>query len=583
MKVFNVNNPEVLQFFETIQAGIVVLDNKQQVVLANQEAGRIFGKTPAELVGGADCCKLFRQEKKPCACCLIADDPKPWPKQKSVTLKNQSGIDQFLKVQFAPLGDHVVLTIQDASREGKLLRGTDLTRREQLAKNVLLERQGADKEKHYFEQLLDHLPEALVMVDSEFTLQKQNLALADILPQHSARKCFELVGRKSPCSKCPAKRGFVFNESRKKSHVVGGRYITEIITASPFGEGGVLSFRDSTRQVELIAAIRDTQEMLGRQNKILSGLVELGMYMQQGIEPKQVVGFFLDLFLPVLQTNAAAVLINDIRVGNLWLAEHWGMDDVLLNRLAKAYLDRDIQNFRSDVLPPEFFPWPKTTQVVLTGADGRRVGLIVLRGEYNTDSEMIHLFAEQMGAYIHNQLLMRQLEEKAYTDPLTGLFNRAYIDKALSEEHEKFKKYDIQYAVVIGDVNRLKEVNDAYGHETGDRLLQLVGTILMNEARATDIVARTGGDEFVILLTNSTNKSAQLFTKRLQEVAFRGITLDVGEDEKFPVSISLGASGTDAVPPEKLLHEADKLMYEAKKEYYANHPFYRSRPLWANV
>ncbi len=583
MKFFNASNPDVFQFLEAIQTGIVVLDQNKQVVLANQAASRIFDKTPAELVGAADCCQLFRQEKKPCDNCLIAGETKPWPKQKSVTLKNRAGVDQFLKVQFSPLGDHVVLTIQDVSREMKLLHETDLTRREQLARNVLLERQEADKEKHYFEQLLDHLPEALVMVDSEFTLQKQNLALAHILPQSSAQKCFELVGRKSPCSMCPAKKGFVFDETRKRSHVVGGRYITEIITASPFGEGGVLSFRDSTRQVELIAEIRDTQETLGRQNKILSGLVELGMYMQQGIEPKQVVGFFLDLFLPVLQTNAAAVLINDIRVGNLWLAEHWGMDDVMLNKLAKAYLDRDIQNFRSDVLPQEFFPWPKTTQVVLTGADGRRVGLIVLRGEYNTDSEMIHLFAEQMGAYIHNQLLMRQLEEKAYTDPLTGLFNRAYIDKALSEEFEKFKKYDIHYAVVIGDVNRLKEVNDAYGHETGDRLLQLVGTILKNEARATDIVARTGGDEYVILLTNSTNKSAQLFAKRLNEVAFRGISLKVGEDEEFPVSISLGASGTDAVSPEKILHEADKLMYEAKKAYYANHQFYRNRPLWASL
>lgn len=585
MNFFDASNPDVFQFYEAIQTGIVVIDKDQQVVFANQAAGKIFNKTPAEMAGSDGCCDLFRREKKPCDACLLADETKSWPKQKSVKLKNNDGNDLFLKVQFSPLDDHVVLTIQDVSREVRLIRDTDLTRREQLAKNVMLERQRqeATKEKHFFEQLLDHLPEALVMVDSSFTLERENLALGHILPKNTAEKCYELVGNSAPCSKCPAKRGFAFSETRKKSHVVEGRYITEIISSSPFGDGGVLSFRDSTRQVQLISEIRDAQEMLARQNKILSGLVELGMYMQQGTDPKAVVGFFLDLFLPVLHTNAAAVLINDIRVGNLWLAEHWGMDDVLLNKLAKAYLDRDIQNFRSDILPPDFFPWPKTTQMVLTGGDGRRVGLIVLRGEYDTEGEMIQLFSEQMGAYIHNQLLMRQLEEKAYTDPLTGLFNRAYIDKALQEEYEKYKKYDIQYGLVVGDVNRLKEVNDAYGHETGDRLLQLVGSILKNEARSTDIVARTGGDEFLILLTNSTQKSAQLFAKRLHEVAFRGVTIDVGDQEKFPVTISLGASGTDAVSPEKILHDADRLMYESKKAYYANHPFYRSRPLWASV
>lgn len=574
---------DVLHFFDAVQAGVVVFNKELKVVMVNEIASEIFEKSPDDLVGSATCCDLFRQEKMPCQDCLITDETKLWPKQKSVSFKNGIGEDVFLKAIFSSLGEYIVLTLNDVTKEVGMIRDTNFTRREHQAKTILLEnkRRKVDKERHFFEQLLDHLPEALVTVDSSFVLQRKNIALSRIFHEKESHSCYELLGYKKPCIDCPGGDGFTMAEPMKKSHIVNDRYITEIISPSPFDDGGVLSFRDTTRQVELIGEIRDTQETLARQNNILSGLVELGTCMQHTHDLRSVVGFFLDLFLPVINSDAAAVLINDIRVGNLLLAEHFGMDDDQLNKLAKAYLDRNIQNLQSDKLPEDIIPWERSSQVVLVGGDGRRVGLIVLRGAYDTNSELIQLFVEPLGAYIHNRLLMRQLEEKAYTDSLTGLSNRAYVDKALKEEFEKFQKYNIHYAVVVGDVNQLKEVNDAYGHENGDRLLTTVATILKKEARTTDIVARIGGDEFLIILTNSNHESAQHFAKRLNEVVFRGITLNVSEQEEFPVTISLGAAGTNVVVPESLLKEADNSMYESKKSFYANHPFYRSRYLWA--
>lgn len=584
MAPFTVDGPESLQLFDAVQAGIVVINKDFKVVMANKSAGKILEKSPDEMVDSETCYSLFRQEKKVCQDCPIINEASSWPKQKAVYIQNGQEKAVRLKLRFSSLGEYTVLTFHEVVREVNLIRHADLTSEEQQAKIVLLERQRkkADKEQYPLEQLLDHLPEALIAVDSSFNLQRKNLSLFHTFPAKPARSCYELLGYESPCKDCPASDGFASTEPKKKKHIVNDRYVTEIIFPSPFDTGGILSFRDTTRQVELIGEIRDTQEILARQNKILSGLVELGTCMQHSDDFKSVIGFFLELFLPVVQGGAAAVLINDIRVGNLLLAEHWGMDDQQLNKLAKAYLDRDIQNFQSDKLPVEILPWENASQIVLVGGDGRRVGLIILRGNYDPGSELIQLFIEPLGAYIHNRLLMRQLEKKVYTDSLTGLFNRAYADKALKEEFEKFQKYKIHYAVVVGDVNRLKEVNDAYGHETGDRFLITVGNILKKEARTTDIVARVGGDEFLIILTNSTHESAQHFAKRLNEVVFRGITLDVAEQQEFPVTVSIGAAGTDVVSPEILLKEADNSMYESKKAFYANHPFYRNRHLWAS-
>jgi diguanylate cyclase (GGDEF)-like protein len=212
----------------------------------------------------------------------------------------------------------------------------------------------------------------------------------------------------------------------------------------------------------------------------------------------------------------------------------------------------------------------------LTGGSGRRVGIIISpETDGDCDGELVRLFSEPFGAFIHNRLLLRQLEEKANTDPLTGLYNRRYMEGLMAAEKKKSDQFDIPYSVVVVDVNRLKEANDNHGHDVGDRLLLSVSERLKSGIRATDTVFRIGSDEFLILLSDTREEGARNLMERLMEKVFKDITIDAGNGETFPVTVSLGVAGSDQVPHHELVQAADRRMYETKQEYYRTHQRYR--------
>ncbi len=88
-------------------------------------------------------------------------------------------------------------------------------------------------------------------------------------------------------------------------------------------------------------------------------------------------------------------------------------------------------------------------------------------------------------------------------------------------------------------------------------------------------MARTGGDEFLILLGNTGDAQAWEFVRRLQQQVFNNVFMDVGEGDKFPVNVSFGAAGTDVWPVDDLIATADRLMYEAKEAFYQTEERYR--------
>jgi diguanylate cyclase (GGDEF)-like protein len=353
--------------------------------------------------------------------------------------------------------------------------------------------------------------------------------------------------------------------------------VTESISRSPFGDGGLLLFRDTTRQIELISKIKEQQQTIVKKNKILNSLAELGTSMQKEPHLETVIDFFLDLIVILAKISGIAIVINDIRTGKIWFSSSRGLDDAQMQMITKAYLSRNIQSMRRRSIEAQFLPWEKTHQLVLKGRNGTLVGMIVIKDDFAEpeEKEVVDLFSEPLGIYIDNRLLSKKLEEKANTDPLTGLYNRGYLEQAIGEEQQKFEDFKIDYALVVADVNRLKKANDIYGHGAGDKLIMTASELLKKTMRSTDILARTGGDEFVMLLTDSNSENAEKFIRRLTKSVFKDVYIDVGDQEKFPVQVSFGSSATDIFPADALMEEADRAMYAAKEAFYRNEQRYR--------
>ncbi|GGC97682.1 diguanylate cyclase [Halopseudomonas salina] len=160
----------------------------------------------------------------------------------------------------------------------------------------------------------------------------------------------------------------------------------------------------------------------------------------------------------------------------------------------------------------------------------------------------------------------RQLLELMTKDSLTGLLKHATIKDSINREWAVAKRKGDTFCVAMLDIDHFKEVNDRFGHATGDEVIASVATLLRQRLRATDILGRYGGEEFAVLMANCDAMAAKVvledFRQRFQDLQF------TSEDTSFSVTISIGLAeyrpGMD-VDAETLLVNADKALYEAKK------------------
>lgn len=149
----------------------------------------------------------------------------------------------------------------------------------------------------------------------------------------------------------------------------------------------------------------------------------------------------------------------------------------------------------------------------------------------------------------------RQIEFLSYYDELTGLFNRKYMENAIV----KLAKKQESLAVIMIDVNGLKISNDVFGHETGDLVLKKVATILEETCSSRDLIARWGGDEFVILMKDKLLQDAENLVKKLKEIPI------FIEGSHLPLSLSFGCACTDSQTSISMaLQDAEKNMYQQK-------------------
>jgi len=170
--------------------------------------------------------------------------------------------------------------------------------------------------------------------------------------------------------------------------------------------------------------------------------------------------------------------------------------------------------------------------------------------------------------------LLRQKEESAYKDELTGLFNRRSFNQEIPKEMERFRRFGHPFTLLMLDLDHFKYFNDSYGHSAGDQALRDMARILGETARLLDCVVRYGGEEFAVILPQTTREEAVGVAERIRQAVQQHSILFAGQ--KLPtitVSIGLACFPTDALDMASLVQRADQALYQAKVARNCVHAF----------
>ena len=185
------------------------------------------------------------------------------------------------------------------------------------------------------------------------------------------------------------------------------------------------------------------------------------------------------------------------------------------------------------------------------------------------DLSRVRALTNQATTAIVNALRHRAVTDQAVTDGLTGLFNRRHLQAALDSEERRALRYGHTLSAIMLDIDHFKSYNDTYGHTQGDVLIKKVAGLLRANVRAVDIVGRYGGEEFLVLMPETSKEEAALTAERLRQAvagtAFPGFADDPEMVVLKTISLGVATLPEDAGDAAMLVTRADQSLYEAKR------------------
>jgi diguanylate cyclase (GGDEF)-like protein len=157
-------------------------------------------------------------------------------------------------------------------------------------------------------------------------------------------------------------------------------------------------------------------------------------------------------------------------------------------------------------------------------------------------------------------------ERMVLADPLTGVWNRRYLDKTLDEHTKRFARYGRPFALLMIDVDQFKPINDAHGHPAGDAMLRAIAQTIQGSIRADlDVLARFGGEEFVVVLSDTDGSGGLAAAEKIRRLIERSRFDAGGSSVSVTVSVGVSACPRDGTDSERLIHTADAALYQAKR------------------
>ena len=362
--------------------------------------------------------------------------------------------------------------------------------------------------------------------------------------------------------------------------------------------------------VEDITERRRIEEAEREQRVLAESLRDTAAALNSELVLDQVLDNILTNVGRVVSHDAANImLVNDIGEGYVvrehGFAEHTGGEKILSLRLpvASAPHLREIAETARPVIVPDTMAmpewgkgacavWARSYAGIPIQFMGTVVGFINLYSATagfftQAHTERMQTFADQIATVFANsrlvdelqkanarlyaqlseiQALENELREQAIRDPLTGLFNRRYLQVTLDREIARVKRTKQPVGIIIMDIDRFKLINDSYGHKAGDLILEALGELLKTNIRREDIACRYGGEEFVVVMPGASIKTAE---ERAEIIRTQIAALRVHyENWKIHVTVSVGVAAypLHGETGEDVLIRADRALYHAKQE-----------------
>lgn len=366
------------------------------------------------------------------------------------------------------------------------------------------------------------------------------------------------------------------------------------VAARPLGSGdgeslGAMAvFRDVTQARRAERALRESNDSLQasygaleRRNREVLLLGELTGLLQACIEQAEASAVIAQCLTRLLPTTSGAIYLlnpsrNLVSQGAAWGEVQPGEltfapDDCWALRRGRAHvLDERRLGLRCRHVGAEV----ASCACLPLLAHGETLGVLHLRGAAaevgaaaaEDSRHLLGAVADEVGLALANLRLRDSLRQQSIRDPLTGLFNRRYMEESFERELLRAVRHGTSIGVLVIDVDHFKDFNDTYGHDAGDALLCELGAVLKAGVRGEDIACRYGGEEFVMILPDASAAETMQRAEALRARA-KGIVVHHGERTLRTVTLSIGVAlfPDHAHDAKTLVQVADRALYQAKR------------------
>ncbi|MCR4428236.1 MAG: sensor domain-containing diguanylate cyclase [Caldiserica bacterium] len=326
--------------------------------------------------------------------------------------------------------------------------------------------------------------------------------------------------------------------------------------------------------ISYLLALFLLRQELARRTEDLSLLLKAANVIGSQLELDQTLDMILNSLASVAGVYTAAILIVDEGQNALRIRAQRGyfsevtqivipLDKGITGRAATTGIIQVVNDVKSD---PDYIkgaPGTVCEMAIPLKAEGRVIGVLDIEsnqeGFFDAERQsLIVSLADQISLALYNSILYERTREMAITDYLTGLFNRRHFLELAQREVFRDERFGHPLCLAMIDIDHFKEYNDRYGHLSGDQALKDLAWKMKANCRKIDILARFGGEEFVILMPETDLQGGLTLASRLREIV----------QMELPITVSIGVASMEkggSLSLEELLKRADLALYQAKE------------------